>query len=301
MKKNIKIIILSILIILITCLSTTVLAAMDINYYMNNNINDLTQDELQDAIDKLTIFLKDHNIGNYTDAEVRNKREEYEDRLNIVNSEMAIYYAKYPDKARALTVYELRTYYNILEQKAAANPGAQGEYSVYMQSISKIIEEKENQSELEKAVYYAKNLDESRKLSLSKLRNYKEVLLKKVQSGNQAEQIEYSTYVQNLNIVIKEKEVANELSDYTDYNPSTPYNYSKAVTITGNVLAIVRNIGIVIAIISLTIMGIRYMVGSVEEKAEYKKKLIPFTVGVVLFTAIMSVVSLIYNIVNGIL
>lgn len=50
----------------------------------------------------------------------------------------------------------------------------------------------------------------------------------------------------------------------------------------GNYIAtIIRNIGIVLAVILLMILGIKYMVGSAEEKADYKKTMIPYLVGVV--------------------
>jgi len=39
---------------------------------------------------------------------------------------------------------------------------------------------------------------------------------------------------------------------------------------------------IVIAVIVLTILGIKYMVGSASEKAEYKKTMIPYLIGAVL-------------------
>ena len=55
----------------------------------------------------------------------------------------------------------------------------------------------------------------------------------------------------------------------------------------GNKLAtIIRNVGIVLSVIVLMILGIKYMLGSAEEKAEYKKSMIPYVVGaIVLFGA----------------
>ena len=53
-----------------------------------------------------------------------------------------------------------------------------------------------------------------------------------------------------------------------------------------NIAAIIRNVGIVLAVVILMILGIKYMVGSAEEKADYKKSMIPYLVGaVVLFGA----------------
>lgn len=50
----------------------------------------------------------------------------------------------------------------------------------------------------------------------------------------------------------------------------------------GNYIAtIIRNIGIVLAVILLMILGIKYMIGSAEEKADYKKTMIPYLVGAI--------------------
>lgn len=54
----------------------------------------------------------------------------------------------------------------------------------------------------------------------------------------------------------------------------------------GKIAAIIRNIGIAASVIILMILGIKYMMGSAEEKAEYKKTMIPYVVGaVILFGA----------------
>ena len=57
-------------------------------------------------------------------------------------------------------------------------------------------------------------------------------------------------------------------------------------TVGNKIATIIRNVGIVLAVIVLMILGIKYMMGSAEEKAEYKKSMIPYIVGtVVLFGA----------------
>lgn len=49
-----------------------------------------------------------------------------------------------------------------------------------------------------------------------------------------------------------------------------------------NIVSIVTTIGIIVAVIVLLILGIKYMMGSASEKAEYKKTMIPYLVGAVL-------------------
>ena len=49
-----------------------------------------------------------------------------------------------------------------------------------------------------------------------------------------------------------------------------------------NIVSIITTIGIIVALIVLLILGIKYMMGSASEKAEYKKTMIPYLVGAVL-------------------
>jgi len=44
---------------------------------------------------------------------------------------------------------------------------------------------------------------------------------------------------------------------------------------TGRMLGIINTIGIVISVVGLIAIGIKYFLGSVEEKASYKKSLVP--------------------------
>lgn len=67
----------------------------------------------------------------------------------------------------------------------------------------------------------------------------------------------------------------------------------------GTVLGIINVIGIVCSIIFLIILGIKYMLGSVEEKAEYKKAIIPYIVGFFLLVSATTLPNLIYIIITG--
>ena len=50
----------------------------------------------------------------------------------------------------------------------------------------------------------------------------------------------------------------------------------------GAVLGIINIIGIISSVLVLVIIGIKYMLGSIEEKAEYKKSFVPLLVGAIL-------------------
>ena len=56
----------------------------------------------------------------------------------------------------------------------------------------------------------------------------------------------------------------------------------KIETVGGKIISVITTIGIVVAVIVLLVLGIKYMMGSASEKAEYKKTMIPYLVGAVL-------------------
>ena len=62
-----------------------------------------------------------------------------------------------------------------------------------------------------------------------------------------------------------------------------------------NIVTIIQVVGIVIAVIVLLVIGIKYMMGSASEKAEYKKTMIPYIDGAVLIFAGTSLVRVIYS------
>lgn len=48
------------------------------------------------------------------------------------------------------------------------------------------------------------------------------------------------------------------------------------------VLTVVTNVAIILAVVVIAVLGVKYMMGSLEEKAEYKKSMVPYLVGAVL-------------------
>lgn len=66
----------------------------------------------------------------------------------------------------------------------------------------------------------------------------------------------------------------------------------------GVILGAVRNISAIVAVIVLMIIGVKYIIGSAEEKANYKATMIPYVVGCILAVAGTTIVSFIYNAVH---
>ena len=62
----------------------------------------------------------------------------------------------------------------------------------------------------------------------------------------------------------------------------------------GNSIAtIIRNVGIVLAVVMLMVLGVKYMMGSAEEKAEYKKTMMPYLVGCILLFAASAIAQMV--------
>ena len=65
-------------------------------------------------------------------------------------------------------------------------------------------------------------------------------------------------------------------------NISNPSNYGTFTAKASFVLGIAQAVGIITAIVCLIMMGIKLVGGSLEDKAEVKKALIPYVIGTVL-------------------
>jgi type IV secretory pathway VirB2 component (pilin) len=90
----------------------------------------------------------------------------------------------------------------------------------------------------------------------------------------------------------------------TDYLSQVNPNYSPDATTTNklnNILGLIKFLGIFLAVGILMFIGIKYMMGSAQEKAEYKKTMIPFVIGVVLLLAASTIIQIIQSTTNGLL
>lgn len=73
----------------------------------------------------------------------------------------------------------------------------------------------------------------------------------------------------------------------------------EVVNLGATIVTIMQTVGIVVAVVILLVLGIKYMVGSAEEKAEYKKTMIPYIVGAILIFASTTIVNVVYNMANA--
>lgn len=61
------------------------------------------------------------------------------------------------------------------------------------------------------------------------------------------------------------------------------------------IIGILQTLGIVLSVVILIILGIKYMMGSAEEKAEYKKTMIPYLVGAAFIFLAPTIANVVYN------
>ena len=67
-----------------------------------------------------------------------------------------------------------------------------------------------------------------------------------------------------------------------------------------DIVKIVSTIGSVVSVVVLIVLGIKYMMGSAEEKAEYKKTLLPYIIGAALVFAASTIASVVFNFASSI-
>lgn len=70
---------------------------------------------------------------------------------------------------------------------------------------------------------------------------------------------------------------------------------AQIATIGGKILSAVTTAGIVLSVLMLAVLGVKYMMGSAEEKAEYKKSMMPYLIGAVLVFSASTIATVIYQ------
>ena len=66
-----------------------------------------------------------------------------------------------------------------------------------------------------------------------------------------------------------------------------------------NFITILQAIGVVLSVVILIVVGIKYMLGSAEQKSEYKKTLVPYIIGAALIFAASIFAQAIYDFFSG--
>ena len=73
---------------------------------------------------------------------------------------------------------------------------------------------------------------------------------------------------------------------------------NRATTIANSITNILAVIGTVLSVVMLMVIGIKYMIGTVQEKADYKKTMGPYLVGAVMVFSITQILKIIASMVS---
>ena len=80
----------------------------------------------------------------------------------------------------------------------------------------------------------------------------------------------------------------------------TPPSDTSITNVGNGIVTIVTTIGSILSVIVLIILGIKYMMGSVEERADYKKTMMPYIIGAALVFAASTIANIVYKIATNI-
>ena len=85
---------------------------------------------------------------------------------------------------------------------------------------------------------------------------------------------------------------ANDIGVTADTNSVAK---DKITPLAGKILGFLQVVGGIAAVIIVAIFGIKYMLGSLEEKAEYKKSFVPLIVGIVVLYGAVTIANILVN------
>ena len=101
-----------------------------------------------------------------------------------------------------------------------------------------------------------------------------------------------SLYIPNISSAYDAKSALGPLENYGQITGSSDIFQDKV----GKILGVVQIVGSLVAVICLIVLGVKYMMGSVEEKAEYKKTLLPYFIGALMVFGITNLLNVIYKV-----
>jgi len=84
------------------------------------------------------------------------------------------------------------------------------------------------------------------------------------------------------------------------YAPTDKGENTALIDLGNTIIGAIRLLGTLIAVVSVMVIGLRYMTGSVEQKANYKETMVPYLIGAVMLFTIPNLLGIIYDLVKSI-
>ena len=101
------------------------------------------------------------------------------------------------------------------------------------------------------------------------------------------------------NIVLADDTISDPRDNPGAYQPGSMSDADKVMDIGNRIIGIIRFVGSFASVIVLIVIGIKYMTGSLEERAEYKKTMLPYVIGAVLVFGITNILGIVDSITGG--
>ncbi len=98
--------------------------------------------------------------------------------------------------------------------------------------------------------------------------------------------------------VIKVYATQSTVPDVNFFKPTEENVPTEVLDTAGTFVVILQVFGTVVAVLALMLMGIKYMTAGVEEKASYKKAMIPYLIGCLLLFATVTIINAIYHLLD---
>ena len=90
---------------------------------------------------------------------------------------------------------------------------------------------------------------------------------------------------------------ASDIINPDDYHVEPSVSSSgEAMDIVKTILGVVNVVGVIILVSTIALLGIKYITGTLEERAEYKKSMIPILIGAFLLFSTSTLINVVYNI-----
>ena len=84
-----------------------------------------------------------------------------------------------------------------------------------------------------------------------------------------------------------------ETDDYAPFDTTMVTGATRLESLANKIVGVIQVIGTIVSVIALIVIGIKYIMGSVEEKAEYKQTLKPYLIGAIMLFGITNILRII--------
>ena len=102
-------------------------------------------------------------------------------------------------------------------------------------------------------------------------------------------------YIPNISSAYDAKSALGSLENYGQITGNSDIFQDKV----GRILRVIQIVGSLVAIIALIVLGVKYMMGTIEENAEYKKTLLPYFIGAMMVFGISNLLEIVYLVAIG--